>query len=97
MLWRKARLQQLDDRLYQPEGVYSMPENQSEVARLRQEIETMCFSMSLALHGFAHKTSHRIINNQYKSLNQQRDRLATIIGEEAATETVYDIYNAIVQ
>ncbi len=74
-----------------------MSENRSEVAKLRAEIESVCFSMNLALHGLAQKASHSIINNQYKSLDQQRDRLAIMIGEEAATEAVYDTYNAIVQ
>ena len=74
-----------------------MPENQSEVAKLRNEIEATCFSINLVFHGFTRKASHSIINNQYKSLDKQRERLATIIGEEAATETVYDTYNTIVQ
>ncbi len=74
-----------------------MQEHRSEVAKLRAEIESACFSMNLALHGLAQKASHKIINNQYKSLDQQRERLATIVGEEVATEMVYDTYNSIVK
>ncbi len=73
-----------------------MPENQSNVAELRSEIEATCVSMQLLFNGYAQKASHRIISNQYKSLDQQRDRLATIIGEEAATETICETYNTIV-
>ncbi len=74
-----------------------MPENQSEVAKLKQEIESVCFSMNLALHGFAQRASHRIISHQYRTLDQQRDQLATLIGEEAASETVYDTYNRVIR
>ncbi len=74
-----------------------MLENRSDIAKLRSEIEATCISMNLVFHGFTQKASHRIINSQYQSLDQQRNRLATIIGEEAATETVYDTYNAIVR
>ncbi len=73
-----------------------MTKDQSQVARLKQEIEATCASMQLLFNGYAQKASHKIITNQYKTLDQQCSHLATLVGEEAATETICKTYNTIV-
>jgi hypothetical protein len=70
--------------------------NQSEVAQLKQEIEAICYSLSLKFNGFAHKATHRIISKQYQALDNHREDLADLVGEEQATEITYDIYNKVV-
>ncbi len=73
-----------------------MATEHSHVAKLRQEIEATCQSMQLALNGFAQKAPHYVTTHQYATLDRQRTDLATLIGEEAAIETVCETYNTVI-
>jgi hypothetical protein len=69
----------------------------SEVARLREQIERECEALSLLTRGFALTAPHRIISERYKQLDQSREHLSTLVGEEEATAITYTIYNQVVK
>lgn len=63
-------------------------ENQSQVARLRQQIELECEAMQRLASGLAITASHATIQHKYACLGAAREELAQIIGEEEATTIV---------
>lgn len=67
--------------------------SQSEVARLRQQIELECEAMQRALSGFAITASHTIINQKYASIGAAQQQLAALVGEEEATAIMVEAYN----
>ncbi len=69
---------------------------QSEVARIREQIEVECESLHRALYDFATMASHDIINQKYDSLGQQQEQLGQIIGEQASREVLCDVYMRVV-
>ncbi len=56
----------------------------SDVAALRQRIETECAAIHQALYGFAVVSKHEIIANRYESLHQYTRQLARVAGEQEA-------------
>jgi len=68
----------------------------SEVAKLRQQIELECQAIQHLMQ-FSVLASHRAINRRYLNLDQCRDQLKTLVGEEQATSIVVDIYNQLVK
>jgi vacuolar-type H+-ATPase subunit F/Vma7 len=58
----------------------------SEVARLKQQIETECEALRLAITGFRMAGSHDMINHQYDQLGEHYERLGKLIGEKEAIE-----------
>ena len=72
-----------------------MEECQSEVARIRKQIELECQALHLALYGYATVTSHKIINHRYDNLGRYQDELSTLVGKEKALEVVVQTYNEV--
>lgn len=66
---------------------------ESQVARLRQQIELECEAIRLAMFGYAMVSSHEVINRKYKALDEYRNQLADHVGEEAATSIIVETYN----
>lgn len=67
--------------------------NQSEIARLRQQIEVELTSMRHGLSGFASGTArHTFIHTRMERVGACQDRLAQYLGENAATEMVFQMY-----
>jgi hypothetical protein len=67
-----------------------MPE--SEVARLKEQIERECQAMQLGFSGYAAVGRHEIIANRYKALGKYMEQLDALVGEEEATNIVAETY-----
>ena len=68
--------------------------NESEVARLRRQIETEIESLQRGLYGLAFGTSrHDFINKRMHSMDTYSAQLADAVGESEADEMVYALYN----
>ncbi len=72
------------------------PENASEVARIRANIEAECESLQ-HMTLFACTASHDIIQAKFKNLDACHQELRALIGENEATSTIVAIYNDVVQ
>ena len=70
---------------------------ESDVARIRRQIEEVCFSMNLALQGFAISSRHDFIRNKYKVLDGYQQELGKLVGEDKATEITMNIYWRVVK
>ena len=78
------------------EGITTMCE--SEVARLRQQIESELVAMQRGMHGFALGTArHRFIHKRMDRVGICQDKLAAEVGENQASEIVYGIYTETVK
>jgi hypothetical protein len=66
--------------------------NNSDVARLRLQIEEECEAMRQAMTGFAQTASHTIIHQRYEHLDAAKQELTGLVGAEAATGIVGEIY-----
>lgn len=72
--------------------------NKSEVARLRERIECEMEAMRLGLTGLALGTArHRFIHARLRRVDDYYGQLATAVGEEAADETLCQVYNAVME
>ncbi|QBD79004.1 hypothetical protein EPA93_24665 [Ktedonosporobacter rubrisoli] len=69
---------------------------ESEVARVRQQIEEECEALHRALSGFAVASRHDIIHSRYKQLGNYQERLEKLMGEQAARETIVEIYQRLI-
>jgi hypothetical protein len=70
--------------------------NVSEVARLREQIETQLVAMRRGLSGLASGTArHAFINARMEHLGTCQASLAGQLGEEDAALVVYGIYNEV--
>lgn len=74
-----------------------MAECRSEVARLREQIETVCGAMNQMLSGYAITSRHDIINHRYNTLGSYQEELETFVGEQQALEIVIETYNRVVR
>ncbi len=70
--------------------------NQSEVARIRRQIELEAEALALAMSGPAIMASHAAIDARYRNLGKAKEELASIVGEEEATDTMTDTYKRII-
>ncbi len=68
----------------------------SEVAKLRQQIELECQAIQHLMQ-FSVLASHRVIDRRYRNLDQYRDQLKSLAGDDQATSIVVDIYNQLVK
>jgi hypothetical protein len=66
--------------------------SESEVARLRQEIEAECIAAQQGLQGFAAVARHAIITHRYNQMGALTDQLAQYVGEQEATAISTQIY-----
>jgi hypothetical protein len=62
--------------------------NQSEVARLRQQIDQEIEAMRQAMSGYAVVSAHEMITNHYQTLGTCFEELTAQMGEQAAIETI---------
>ena len=68
----------------------------SELIKLREQIELECQAIQ-HLMDFSVVASHRVIDRRYRNLDQYRDQLKSLVGEDQATGIVVDIYNQLVK
>ncbi len=68
----------------------------SELVKLREQIELECQAIQ-HLMDFSAVASHRVIDRRYRNLDQYRDQLKSLVGEDQATGIVVDIYNQLVK
>jgi len=68
--------------------------SQSEVARLRQQMEAETVAMQQALSGYASVARHNFITNRYQALDRYRNELVALVGEEKATTIFCEVYMA---
>ena len=68
----------------------------SELVRLREKIELEC-QVIQHLMDFSAVASHCVIDKRYRNLDQYRDQLKSLVGEDQATSIVVDIYNRLVK
>jgi hypothetical protein len=65
----------------------------SEVARLRRQIELELESLQRGMHGFAAGTArHSFIRKRMDRVGAYQDKLAQRVGEDTANQMVYNIY-----
>jgi predicted DNA-binding protein YlxM (UPF0122 family) len=74
-----------------------MYEGQSEIARLKDQIEIVCRAMNQMLYGYARTACHDIINHKYNALETYHEQLEILVGEQQALEIVIETYNRVVQ
>ena len=68
--------------------------NQSEIARLRQQIETQLVAMRRGLAGLSSGTArHAFITARMERIGAYQDGLANQLGEDDANMLVYGLYN----
>lgn len=68
----------------------------SEVAALRQRIETECVAMKQALSGYAVVSKHEIIACRFKAIEQHQKQLSQWVGEQEAQRICYETYEHII-
>ena len=67
--------------------------SESEVARLRRQIESELEAMQRGMHGFALGSSrHQFIHKRMERVGSCQDKLIAVVGEDEADEIVYGIY-----
>lgn len=64
----------------------------SDVAALRQQIETECAAIHQAMSGFAVVSKHEVIANRYVALHQHTKQLAHVVGEQEANSFTCQTY-----
>jgi hypothetical protein len=70
---------------------------ESEVARLRRQIELECEALERMAHGFAAVASHAAIMRKYRRIGACQEELARVVGEEASIDMMTGIYNEVVK
>lgn len=68
-----------------------MEGNNSEVARLRRQIELEYQAMQAGLNGYAITARHNIIEHRYDAIGLHHERLIQILGEQKAAEVVIEV------
>lgn len=72
--------------------------HKSEVAQLRERIEREMEAMRTGLTGLAVGTArHRFIHARLRRVDDYYEQLAAVVGDEAADETVCQVYNAVME
>jgi len=66
--------------------------SQSEIARLRQQLEAEYTAACRGLHGYATVGRHEIITNRFNRAGQYTDQLAQLVEEEEALHISTQIY-----
>lgn len=68
-------------------------ENQSEVARLRQQIEAEYAAAQRGLTGVAVTAKHAFISKRMENIGACQQQLAELVGEQEATGFVYQVFS----
>lgn len=71
-------------------------EGESEVAKLREQIDEEISAMKQELEGLAMTAKHEIIHHKYDYLGELTDKLAIKLGEKEATEYICNAYIQII-
>ena len=67
---------------------------ESEIARLRAQIEQECQASWQALYGLASgNAQHEVISTRMRRMDTHHQRLKELLGDEQATELVCQVYN----
>jgi hypothetical protein len=69
--------------------------NNSEVARIRQQIELESAAMKFAMDGFATVAKHDFISHKYEAIGTCQEQLETLVSEEEATDITVQTYNQV--
>lgn len=70
--------------------------NQSEVARLREQIELQIEAMQRGMHGFSTGTTrHAFIRARLERIDQYHAALTRQIGEEDANQVICGLYTRV--
>lgn len=70
--------------------------NQSEVARLREQIELQMLAMQRGLRGLSSGTArHAFIQTRMQRIGEYQDNLARQIGEQEADRLLWGLYAGI--
>lgn len=72
-----------------------MNNNQSEVARMRQQIDLEIEALQRIMSGFAVVASHEIIQSHYDRIGVCHEELVPLIGEEKATDILCEGMNSL--
>lgn len=65
-----------------------MQGNQSEVARLKQQIDAECAAARLAMHGYAEVAKHEVITARMERMGALHEELKGLVGEREAAEAL---------
>lgn len=65
-----------------------MMHNQSEVARLIQQIDAECEAARLAMYGYAEVAKHEAITARMERMGALHEELRAIVGEEEAVKVL---------
>lgn len=72
--------------------------NQSEIARLREQIELQMLAMQQGMRGMAFGTArHAFIRARMQRIEEYQGILAKQIGEEEADRVIYDLYAEVLE
>lgn len=72
--------------------------SQSEIARLRKQIEYECEASWQALYGLASGSAqHEVISARLRHIDFCHERLSELIGDEGATSLVCEVFNELGQ
>jgi hypothetical protein len=74
-----------------------MSNHQSDVARLREQIELECEAMQQAMYGPAIVGRHNVIQSRYEAIGVYHNELAGLVGEEQASNMMVDAYSAVME
>jgi len=66
--------------------------HESEIARIRQQIEDESQAMQQALSGLSMSASHEMIQYRYTAIGQYRDQLVPLVGDEQASHLMTEAY-----
>ena len=69
--------------------------NNSEIARIRQQIELESAAMKFAMYGFATVAKHEFISHKYDAIGKCQEQLGTLVSEEEATDITVQTYNQV--
>lgn len=67
--------------------------NQSEVARLIQQLDAECEAARLAMHGYAEVAKHAYITSRMERMGALHEELRAIVGEEEAVKVLVKAMN----
>src|SRR6266567_462384 len=77
------------------EGVMSVQQQQSEVARIRQEIEAECVAMTQGLTGYGVVSRHAFVFARMLRLSSLEEKLRVYLSHEQALELLCETYNRV--
>jgi len=71
--------------------------HQSDVARLREQIERETEAMQQGLYGSAITARHDLIAHRYDAMEQYHNELILLVGQEEAANILTDAYSQVME